>query len=94
MTPWQNREDDLTRRMADDMKLRNYSQKTIDTYTYHVGKFAKFLGKSPLDASPEDVRSFHKGSALDPVSLPLGTANPLTLFATVRGQLRLLKTEN
>ena len=53
--------------MADDMKLRNYSQKTIDTYTYHVGKFAKFLGKSPLDASPEDVRSFHKGSALDPV---------------------------
>jgi hypothetical protein len=37
MTPWQNRVTALTRRMADDMKLRNYSQKTIDTYTYHVG---------------------------------------------------------
>ena len=58
MTPWQNRVTDLSRRMADDMKLRNYSQSTIDAYTYHVGKFAEFLGKSPLEATPEDVRSF------------------------------------
>jgi len=60
MTPWQNRatDPDLTRRMADDMKLRNYSQKTIDAYTYHVGRFAEFLGKSPLEATAEDVRSF------------------------------------
>ena len=71
--------------MADDMKLRNYSQKTIDTYTFHVGKFAKFLGKSPLDESPEDVRSFHKGSALDPVWLPLGSSSTLTLLAAVIG---------
>ena len=58
MTPWQNRVTDLTRRMADDMKLRNYSQSTIDAYTYHVGRFAEFLGKSPLEATAEDVRSF------------------------------------
>ena len=51
--------------MADDMKLRNFAQATIDAYTYHVGRFAQFLGKSPEQASPEDVRSFHKGSALD-----------------------------
>ena len=44
--------------MADDMKLRNYSQKTIDAYTYHVGRFAEFLGKCPLEATAEDVRSF------------------------------------
>ena len=58
MTPWQNRVTDLTRRMADDMKLRNFSQSTIDAYTYHVGKFAEFLGKCPLEATAEDVRSF------------------------------------
>ena len=58
MTPWQNRVTELTRRMADDMKVRNYSQRTIDAYTYHVGKFADFLGKSPLEATAEDVRSF------------------------------------
>ena len=58
MTPWQNRVTDLTRRMADDMKLRNYSQRTIDTYTYHLGRFAEFLGRPPLEATAEDVRSF------------------------------------
>lgn len=58
MTPWQKRATALTRRMADDMKLRNMSQKTIDAYTYHVGRFAQFLGNSPEHATPEDVRSF------------------------------------
>jgi integrase/recombinase XerD len=58
MTPWQNRVTALTQRMADDMRLRNYSSKTIDAYTYRVGRFAEFLGRSPETASPEDVRSF------------------------------------
>ena len=58
MTPWQKRSTVLTRRMADDMKLRNMSQKTIDAYTYHVARFAQFLGHSPEHATPEDVRSF------------------------------------
>ena len=46
MIPWQKRTTALTRRMAEDMKLRNLSQNTIDAYTYHVGRFAQFLGKS------------------------------------------------
>ena len=54
---------DLTRRMADDMKLRNFSQLTIDAYTYHVGRFAEFLGKSLEQASPEDVRSVRRRTA-------------------------------
>ena len=58
MTPWQHRTTQLTQRMAEDMKLRNMSQSTIDAYTYHVGRFADFLGASPKQATPEDVRSF------------------------------------
>ena len=58
MTPWQRRADALTQRMAEDMLLRNLSQKTIDAYTYHVRRFARFLKRSPESASPEDVRSF------------------------------------
>ena len=58
MTPWQNRVTPIVHRLAEDMKLRNLAQATIDSYTYHVGKFAEFLGK-PLDqVTPEDVRSF------------------------------------
>ena len=60
MTPWQNRTTGLTRRMADDMKLRNLSQSTIDAYTYHVGRFAEFLGSPVEDATPEDVRAFQR----------------------------------
>jgi integrase/recombinase XerD len=58
MTPWQERTSGLIRRMAEDMKLRNLAHKTIDAYTYHVGRFAEFLGKPILDATPDDVRSF------------------------------------
>ena len=58
MTPWQKRATAITRRMAEDMQLRNFSPKTIDAYTYHVGRFAEFLGSSPEHATPEDVRSF------------------------------------
>jgi len=60
MTPWQNRVTERTRRMADDMKLRNYSQQTIDTYTYHVSRFSQFLGRSLEQATPEDIRSFQR----------------------------------
>jgi len=58
MTPWQNRLTALTKRMAEDNKLRNYSPRTIDTYTWHVGRFAQFPGRSPESTSCEDVRSF------------------------------------
>ena len=58
MTPWQSRVTALTQRMADDMQLRNKAQATIDAYTYHVGRFAEFLGKPLEEASAEDIRSF------------------------------------
>lgn len=61
MTPWENRAhsaDDITKRMAGDMKLRNMSPRTIDAYTYHVGRFAGFYGRDLTHATAEDVRSF------------------------------------
>ena len=58
MTPWQVRAAELIRRLADDMKLRNLSPKTISAYTYHVRQFSKFLGKSLEVATSDDVRAF------------------------------------
>jgi len=58
MTPHEKRPCPLTIRLAQDLKIRNMSQRTIDAYTYHAGKFADFIDK-PLDrVTPEDVRSF------------------------------------
>lgn len=58
MTPFKKRLCPLTRRLAEDMMIRNLAASTIDAYTYHVRRFADFTGK-PLDrASVEDVRTF------------------------------------
>lgn len=58
MTPYQKRPCPLTIRLAEDLKIRNMSQRTIDAYTYHAGKFADFIEKSLDRVTPEDVRSF------------------------------------
>jgi hypothetical protein len=44
MTPFQKRLTPITKRMAEDMLLRNMSLRTIDSYTYHVDRFAKHFG--------------------------------------------------
>jgi integrase/recombinase XerD len=62
MTPYQQRNlSDIAKRMAGDMKIRNFAQATIDAYTYHVSRFERFIGprgKNLETASPEDVRAF------------------------------------
>jgi len=58
MTPHKNRTCKLTRRLAEDMVIRNMAPATIDAYTYHVRRFADFIEK-PLDqVTREDVRTF------------------------------------
>ena len=58
MTLWRDRTNPLIRRMAEDMLLRNLAQKTIDSYTDHIARFAVFVGKPIEEATPEDVRAF------------------------------------
>ncbi len=58
MTPFRKRLTPITKRMAEDMLLRNMSVRSIDTYTYHVDRFAKHFGKQPEDLGPEEIREF------------------------------------
>jgi integrase/recombinase XerD len=59
MTPFQRRRTPTTRRLADDMTIRNLAAATIDAYTYHVDKFDQFLGEKNIqDAIPDDIRDF------------------------------------
>jgi site-specific recombinase XerD len=44
--------------MIDDLKLRNRSPRTIETYISHVARFAKFHGRSPELLGPEEVRAY------------------------------------
>jgi len=48
----------LRQRMVEDMQVRNYSPRTIQCYTYHVGRFAQYFDRSPDQLGPEEVRSY------------------------------------
>jgi site-specific recombinase XerD len=44
--------------MAEDMSIRNLAARTIDSYTYHVDRFAKHFGRLPEDLGPDEIREF------------------------------------
>ncbi len=52
MTPFRNRLTPLTRRMAEDMQVRNLSPRTIDSYTWHVDKFTQHFGRPAEELGP------------------------------------------
>jgi site-specific recombinase XerD len=48
----------LRQRFIDDLRLRNYAPRTIETYVGRIVAFAKYFGRSPELLGPEDVRTF------------------------------------
>jgi len=46
--------------MVEDLRIRNYSPRTIDTYTRCVAKYAEHFGRSPDRLGPEDVHTYQK----------------------------------
>lgn len=50
----------LRQRMIDDLKLRNYSPRTIEAYALGVSRFAEFFKRSPEHLGPEDIRTYQK----------------------------------
>lgn len=44
--------------MIDDLRIRNYAQRTIDTYVERVAQFARHFGKSPHLLGPEQIRQY------------------------------------
>jgi integrase/recombinase XerD len=48
----------LRERMLEDLRIRNYSERTTKTYVDAVARFAVHFGKSPDLLGPEEVRSY------------------------------------
>jgi len=48
----------LRQRLIDDLRLRNYSPRTIEAYVGQVVQFARYHHRSPDLLGPDDVRSY------------------------------------
>ena len=48
----------LRQRMIEDMRIRNLSPNTIDSYVRQVARFARHFKRSPAALGPEDVRTY------------------------------------
>jgi integrase/recombinase XerD len=48
----------LRQRFIDDMRVRNYSPRTIECYIIRLADFARHFGRSPEQMGPEEVRAF------------------------------------
>src|SRR5215475_812706 len=60
----------LRRRMIEDMTIRKFAPKTQASYIRAVRDFTAFLGRSPDQASAEDLRRYHLHLASSGVSVP------------------------
>ena len=50
----------LRQRYVDDLRLRNKSPRTIETYVLRVAQFAKHFGRSPATLGPEQLRAYQQ----------------------------------
>lgn len=50
----------LRTRLVDDLRIRNYSPRTIRTYVAWITKFARHFGRSPDELGPEQIREYQQ----------------------------------
>ena len=58
MTPFARRSNAYVQRMAEDMRIRNFADSTIDSYTYHVDKFCSYFGQPADQLTVEHIRDY------------------------------------
>src|SRR5882757_6657948 len=79
----------LRRRMIEDMTIRKFAPKTQVSYIRAVRNFTVFLGRSPDQASAEDLRRYQLHLASSGVAVPSQNATVTALrffFAVTLGR--------
>ena len=84
----------LRRRMIEDMTIRKFAPKTQASYIRAVRNFTIFLGRSPDQASAEDLRRYHLHLASSGVAVPSQNATVTALrffFAVTLGRSEITR---
>ena len=84
----------LRRRMIEDMTIRKFAPKTQASYIRAVRNFTVFLGRSPDQASAEDLRRYQLQLASSGVSVPSQNATVTALRFFFAVTLRRSKVTN
>lgn len=50
----------LRTRMIEDLRIRNYSERTAEIYVRCVSEFAKHFGRSPETLEQEEIREYQR----------------------------------
>src|SRR5262249_35424314 len=58
LSTWRSIMTPLRQRLIDDLRLRNYSPRTIEAYVAGVARLARHFGRSPDQLGPEEIRTF------------------------------------
>lgn len=58
MTPFAKRLNPYIQRMVEDMQVRNFAERTIDSYSYQVDKFCQHFGKPADQLGLEEIRQY------------------------------------
>src|SRR3979411_2622422 len=69
----------LRRRLIEDMTIRKLAPKTQASYIGALGTFGAFRGRTPDQASAEDLRLYHLHLASSGVSVPSQNATVTAL---------------
>lgn len=48
----------LRERMAEDLRIRNYSPRTVECYVSMMARFTREFGKPPAQLGPDEIRTF------------------------------------
>ena len=85
----------LRQRFVDDLRVRNYSPRTIERYVSLAARFAAHFGRSPELLGPEEVRAYQVHLVARGVSWSLFNQTVCALrllFGTTLGRPELLPT--